>query len=165
MAVIYDEATNAKRKDWISTHLDDYISSGGAHGHIMDLRHNGGPRFVPMLLARYKGRKSGKTMITALGYTVHKGELVIAASKGGADVHPAWYLNIIAGGPIEIQVATQAYNATWRELAGKECEAAWQVLEANNPIYTRYRTSTDRAIPLLAFTPLDEIPVFTRPEA
>jgi len=40
---------------------------------------------------------------------------VIVASKGGAHEHPAWYLNIAASSTLEVQVATQAFRATWRE--------------------------------------------------
>ena len=33
-----------------------YIQSGGAKGHIMDMRFIGGYRFEPTLLLRYTGR-------------------------------------------------------------------------------------------------------------
>jgi len=42
-----------------------YIQSGGAKGHIMDMRFIGGYRFDSTLLLHYTDRKSGKQYISA----------------------------------------------------------------------------------------------------
>ena len=82
----------------------------------------GGPAFGTHCLIKYIGRKSGKIFITGLCYGVVGGEVVIVASKGGADNHPAWYLNIREQDTIDFQVATQAFRATLREPEGAERE-------------------------------------------
>lgn len=161
MPAIYDDELMAKLIDWTVAHRSGYLRSGGAKGHIMDMRFIGGFRYEPMLLLRYVGRKSGKTMINGLGYTFYRGEIVVVGSKGGSDTHPAWYLNVVAGGPLAFQIATQAFEATWRELEGDEREDAWRFVEAGNPIFTQYRAATQREIPLVALNPLQEIPVFS----
>ena len=102
------------RKDWITEHREMYLRSGGAEGHIMDITAVGGHAFTTHCLIRYKGRKSGKVFITPLIYGDIGGEVVIVASKGGADVHPEWYLNIRDSEHVEFQVASQAFRATWR---------------------------------------------------
>ena len=38
------------------------------------------------------------------------GEVVIVASKGGADEHPAWYLNIRDSATIKVQIGPQAFR-------------------------------------------------------
>lgn len=165
MPTIYDEATMARLYEWAANHRADYIASGGVRGHIMDQTFLGGHRYEPMLLLRYQGRKSGRTMVTALGYAIYNGEVIIAGSKGGDETNPAWYHNILAGGPLAFQVATQAFEAEWRELDGEEYEDAWRYMENANPIFTGYRQATTRKIPLIALKALGEIPVFTDPDA
>jgi deazaflavin-dependent oxidoreductase (nitroreductase family) len=164
MPSAYDEPTMEMMQKWVSDHLSGYLESGGARGHVMDMSFLGGHRYEPMLLLRYKGRKSGKTMITGLGYIQFGGEIVIVASLGGADFHPQWYLNLEAGSPIAFQVATQAFNATWRLPADDaEKEQVWDWVIKANPLFGNYRKISKRDIPLIMMKPLDEIPVF-RPE-
>jgi deazaflavin-dependent oxidoreductase (nitroreductase family) len=115
----------AARRDWKTEHLAMYLSSGGTKGHVMDVTAVGGHAFTTNCLIRFKGRKSRKTIITPLIYGALGGEVVICASKGGADHHPNWYLNLIASNEVDFQVATQAFRATWREPAGAEHEAVW----------------------------------------
>ena len=43
-----------------------------------------------------------------------------SASKGGADIHPAWYLNMLGGSPVAFQIGGQAFEANWREPEGAE---------------------------------------------
>ena len=100
------------RRDWITEHREMYLHSGGAAGHIMDLTAVGGHSFTTHCLIRYRGRKSGKVFITPLIYGDVGGEVVICASKGGADNHPPWYLNIRDSEFIEFQIATQDFRAS-----------------------------------------------------
>lgn len=164
MPSAYDEATQEMMRTWVSDHLSGYLSSGGVRGHVMDMSFLGGYRYETMLLLRYQGRKTGKTMITGLGYAQFGGEIVVIASLGGADHHPQWYLNLEAGGPIAFQIGTQAFNATWRLPASDaEKEDVWTWVIKSNPLFGGYRKITSRDIPLVMMRPLDEIPVF-RPE-
>ena len=91
----------ATRADWVVEHRERYIKSGGTDGHIENLIPVNGHPFSTHCLIKYKGRKSGKTFITALSYGDIGGEVVICASKGGADHHPEWYNNIVASKEIE----------------------------------------------------------------
>ncbi len=160
--ISYGPEKDAMLVAWGDRQLADYIDTCGVKGHIEDMSFIGGYRFEPMLLIRYKGRKSGRTMIKSLGYCQFGPEIAIVASLGGSDEHPLWYLNIKAGGPIAFQIATQAFNATWREPEGQEREEAWTWMAKSNPLLASYRQATTREIPLLLLTPLDEIAVFSR---
>ncbi len=139
----------AARRDWKGEHLSEYLRSGGAAGHIMDVTDIGGHKFTTMLLLKYVGRKSGKTMITPLIYGDLGGEVVIVASKGGADHHPAWYLNVKDSKDVSFQIATQAYRATWREPRGAERTRVWDFMVSVFPPYKAYQASTQREIPLV----------------
>ena len=149
------------RRDWKTEHLAMYMESGGAEGHIVDVRDIGGHAFTTTLLLRYIGRKSGRTITTPLIYGDFGGEVVVVASKGGADHHPAWYLNVRDSEQVEFQIATQAYRATWREAEGEERARLWPFMEGVFPPYTGYQASTDREIPLVLLKAIEPIARFT----
>ena len=146
----------------LTGHRETYLETGGVRGHLLEgepLRD--GRRFNPMLLIRTKGRTSGRAIVTPLMYGSYGGELLIVASYGGADTHPGWYRNLAANGELAVQVATQAFTASWREPEGDELAAMWAYMDALSPWYPQYRAATERVIPLLAIVLGDEIPVFT----
>lgn len=155
----------ADRKDWVAEHREMYLRSGGAEGHIMDITPVGGRSFATHCLIKYKGRKSGKVFITALCYGDIGGEVVIVGSKGGADTHPDWYLNLIESPEIEFQIATQAFRGTWREPEGAEREKVWNFMVDNFPFYATYQKSTSRRIPLVMMQAVAAIPVFKESDA
>jgi deazaflavin-dependent oxidoreductase (nitroreductase family) len=150
------------RRDWKTEHLETYLESGGAEGHIVDLRDIGGHRFTTTLLLRYVGRKSGKTLITPLIYGDIGGEVVIVASKGGADHHPAWYLNVRESKELEFQIATQAFRARWREPGGDERARVWDFMVGVFPPYKAYQASTQRQIPLVMLSAIEAVGRMTK---
>ena len=137
-----------------------YLRSGGAEGHIVDLTAIGGHSFTTTLLLQTVGRRSAQVRIAPLIYGDIGGELVIVASKGGADVHPAWYVNLKSNPEVSFQVATQAYAGVWREPQGAERDAIWAFMEKVYPPYTQYQRATRRTIPLVMLSPRNSIEVF-----
>ena len=158
-------AISATRKDWVGEHREKYLASGGVEGHIEDLTVVGGHAIGTNLLLKYVGRKSGKTFISPLCYSVFGPEVMIIGSKGGADQHPDWYLNVKAMDEVAIQIGTQAFRATWREAEGAERQAAWDVMVRNFPFYAKYQASTERVIPVLLLKPVEAVPVFRESDA
>ena len=148
------------RRDWKTEHLAMYLESGGAEGHIVDVTDIGGHNFMTCLLLKYVGRKSGKTMIAPLIYGDIGGEVVIVASKGGSDKHPAWYLNVAESKELEFQIAGQAFRATWREPQGEERQKVWDFMVASFPPYQKYQESTSREIPLVMMKVIEQIEIF-----
>lgn len=153
-------AAEGDRLDFIGEHRRDYIQSGGVKGHIVDMRDIHGHAYTAHILLETTGRKSGKTRITPLIYGHWGSEVVVVASKGGADVHPAWYLNLAEGTECRFQVGTQAFRGTWRSPTGAERDAVWSYMEGVFPPYTGYKAGTDREIPLVMMTPVEAIDVF-----
>lgn len=152
----------ARRTDWMKWHRDTYIESDGAKGHIVDVQDVGGLFFQTTVLIEYVGRKSGKVMYTPLCYGDIGGEVVIVASKGGADEHPAWYLNLKAMDEVRFQIGTQAYRATMREPEGEEYQKVWDFMVDVFPPYASYQSSTDRKIPLVMMKAIEEIEPITK---
>jgi deazaflavin-dependent oxidoreductase (nitroreductase family) len=107
------------------------------------------------------GRKSAKVHVRPLIYGIVGGEIVIVASKGGADTHPGWYLNVLASDTIGVQIATQAFEATWREPESEERHQVWAYMAHLYPPYLTYQQSTSRQIPLVMLTPVRPTDVFS----
>ena len=147
--------------DWLAEHLRTYVETGGTEGHIMDLSDAGGLPFTTCLLLKTIGRKSGIARLAPLIYGDTGGEVVIVASRGGADIHPAWYFNITAGKTLDFQIATQAYRASWREAKGSEREEIWAFMQKLYPPFNNYQATTERVIPVIVMTPQERIEVFT----
>jgi deazaflavin-dependent oxidoreductase (nitroreductase family) len=143
----------------IDSHCRAYLESGGREGHIFDTSSLGGHNFLTTLLIETFGRKTGQRRIIALNYGDIGGEVAIVASKGGADVHPAWYLNLVARPELIFQIATQAFRATWREPAGAEHDKVWDFMVDAYPPYAAYRAGTQRAIPIILLKPFEPVAV------
>lgn len=137
----------------IDQHCRTYLETGGREGHIFDTSGLGGHNFLTTLLLETFGRKSGERRITALNYGDIGGEVAIVASKGGADVNPAWYWNLKAMEEVTFQIATQAFWASWREPEGGELERMWDFMIDAYPPYAAYRTATMRKIPIVMLKP------------
>ena len=151
----------AARGDFAAEHLRTYVESGGTRGHIMDVSSVGGHAMTTHCLIKCVGRKSGKTFVKPLIYGNVGGEIVIVASKGGADTHPGWYHNIVASQTIGVQIATQAFEATWREPEAEERHQVWAYMTHLFPPYLGYQLSTTRHIPVVMLNTVRPIDVFT----
>jgi deazaflavin-dependent oxidoreductase (nitroreductase family) len=158
-------AISAVRRDWVTEHREMYLRSGGTKGHIMDITAVGGRAFATHCMIKYTGRKSGKTFITPLCYGDIGGEVVICASKGGADEHPSWYVNIRNSKEIQFQVATEAFRASWREPEGAERQKVWAFMQDCFPFYTTYQASTKRVLPLVMMKAIEPVAVFKESDA
>lgn len=150
----------ARRADWVSEHIAGYIATRGAEGHVVDFTPIGGHPFSTTLLIRTIGRKSGAARITALTYGSIDGKVIVIASKGGADVHPAWYLNLQGHDAVDIQIGGQAFRAVWEEAQGERAADLWTFMERVYPPYADYRSGTSRKIPLLVLSPGEAIAPF-----
>jgi deazaflavin-dependent oxidoreductase (nitroreductase family) len=143
--------------DFVEGHRKTYLESGGRLGHVLDYRHLGGHRFTTCLLIETHGRKSGERRVSPLIYGDTGGEVAIIASKGGADVHPAWFWNIKAMDKVVIQIGGQAFACTWREAEGPERARLWEFMEGIYPPYRDYQAGTSRTIPIIVFTLGEEV--------
>jgi len=147
---------------WMSDHVDRYLKSGGKDGHMYTMKPPGMDKeiTVPALLLVTKGRKSGEKYLFPLFYGETGKSYYIVASKGGADEHPDWYLNIRASEHVDVQIATQAFRATWREPEDVERHKVWDFMAGVYPPYITYQRSTARHIPVIMMTPVETIDVF-----
>ncbi len=145
-----DPIVEASNSGWIAEHREKYLASNGADGHMFDSTAVGGPGLVPTLLLTTIGRKSGEPRIMPLIYSETGGGYVVIASKGGAQQHPAWYLNLLEQPEVEVQVKADKFRARARMAVGAERATLWAQQQALAPIFDGYQQSADtREIPVV----------------
>jgi len=127
---------------WVKDHIDRYIASGGKEGHEFQPG-------VHALLLTTTGRKSGEAKRTALIYQPDGDSYVIVASKGGAQSHPVWYLNLLADPNARIQVGPDEFAVRARTASAEERPRLWDLMNEVWPSYAEYQTKTDREIPVI----------------
>ena len=146
---IRDLEEAGKPPDWVAEHLRMYRESGGAEGHLFDATIAGVPGPVPCLLLTTIGRRSGEKRTSPMFYGTAGDAYVIIGSKGGADTHPGWYLNLRANPVVEVQVGREQFTAHARVATGKEREQLWEQMVQMAPPYRDYQKKTKREIPVV----------------
>ena len=114
---------------------------GGRLGHL------------PILLLTTTGRKTGRNRTTPLVYLPDGENMVIIASNGGSDRHPAWSLNLRAQPNAKVQVGPDTKAVVAREAQGEERERLWRDVVDLYHGYDEYRRMTAREIPVVVLTP------------
>lgn len=110
---------------------------------------------MPVLELTTIGRKSGQRRTVLLTSPMRVGQaIVVVASRGGDDRHPAWFVNLendphvrvaVQGGPgrpMRARVATTP-----------EREELWPRIAAEYTNYAGYQAKTRRVIPLVLLEP------------
>jgi deazaflavin-dependent oxidoreductase (nitroreductase family) len=139
---------------WIKDHLQRYIESDGADGHLWDASLGGGEGMIPTLLLTTTGRKSGLSLTLPLIYSKTGSGYCVIASKGGAPTHPAWFLNLEADPNVHVQVMADKFAVTARVAKGEEREQLWQQMMDIYAPYTAYQAATERQIPVVVLEPV-----------
>lgn len=104
---------------------------------------------MPVLILHTIGRKSGRPHNRPLTYLDHEDGFLVAASNGGADHHPAWYLNLAAAGEARVEVQGQSIPVKPREASGEERRRLWGRFKRRYEGYARYEQRTKREIPVV----------------
>jgi deazaflavin-dependent oxidoreductase (nitroreductase family) len=112
-------------------------------------RVGGGFGKVKLLLLHHVGRKSGRQRVTPLIYLRDDDRLVIVASKGGSDKHPAWFHNLMANPDTRVELPGEKRAVRAREATEAERAGLWPRLVDMYRPYESYQTYTDRKIPLV----------------
>lgn len=128
-------------------HVRRYEETDGEIGHDWE-------KGAPVLILTTTGRKTGQERKFALIYQEVDGDYVVVASKGGADSHPGWYLNLVANPVVKVQVKADKFEAKARTAGAAEKAQLWPKMVAVWPDYDEYKKKTDRDIPVVVLTPL-----------
>jgi deazaflavin-dependent oxidoreductase (nitroreductase family) len=121
-------------------------SRGRIAGHIGKL---------DVLLLTTTGSKTGKARTVPLLYTSTGGAYAVVASKGGAELDPAWCVNLRANPAALVDLGGTQRRVTARETEGDERERLWRQMVDGYKGYESYKQKTSRQIPVFVLEPTD----------
>ena len=113
---------------WVRDHMERYLSTDGADGHLWDAEPFGGIGKIPTLLLTTTDKDTGEPLQLPLIYIEAGGGWAVIGSKGGAPAHPGWYDNLTANPAVKVQVIADTFDARARTASGAEREALWRKL-------------------------------------
>lgn len=120
--------------------VDEFRANGGKVGGPFE----GGT----LLLLSTTGAKSGQPRLAPLAYLTIDDKMIIVGSKAGADTNPDWVHNLRANPRAHVEVGTEAYDVTARELPSAERDETYPKVVAVAPGFGDYQANTTRVIPL-----------------
>lgn len=106
---------------------------------------------MPVLELTTIGRESGQRRSVMLASPIQQGTtLVVVASRGGADGHPAWFLNLRDNPRVEVAYRGEpARPMRARVASAEERRRLWPLVVADHKNYADYQAKTQRQIPLV----------------
>jgi deazaflavin-dependent oxidoreductase (nitroreductase family) len=136
-----DEEVLDSAQGWVAEHAQRYVETNGEDGFLW--------RGVPTLVLTTTGRRSGKQRRTMLIFGQDGDQYVVVASKGGAEKHPSWYLNILEHPEVQVQVKADRFRARARTATAEEKPRLWKLMTGIWPAYDEYQRKTQREIPVV----------------
>ena len=111
---------------------------------------------MPVVELTTVGRKSGQPRSVMLTSPYQEGSaVVVVASRGGDDTHPAWFLNLREHPKVEVSLRGGPKKPMQARVANSEERARiWPELTAAHRNYAGYQRKTDREIPLVLLEPV-----------
>jgi len=110
---------------------------------------------MPSLELTTIGRKSGRPRSVMLTSPLQQDDTyVVVASRGGDDVHPAWFLNLRDNPDVEVQVVGRPKQKMQARVAtAAERAEMWPKITGKFRNYAGYQKKTEREIPLVLLEP------------
>jgi deazaflavin-dependent oxidoreductase (nitroreductase family) len=109
---------------------------------------------MPLIELVTIGRRSGKARATMLSVPIVYGDrLVLVASFGGDNRHPAWYLNLRANPEVRVTIAGSIRTMIARIATEEERAELWPQIISVFEGYARYQKRTERPIPVVILEP------------
>lgn len=137
----------AESSDWNVANIEEFRAHEGRVG---------GPfEGAPMVLVHHRGRKSGREYVTPMMYLPHASSerqaMYVFATKGGAPTHPDWYYNLVTAGEGSVEVGTDFFEVTVRELVDAERDRVYAEQARRYSGFAAYERQTAgiRTIPVL----------------
>ena len=138
--------------DFAADQVARYEASGGTEANTLP------DTDWSIVVVTMLGHRSGKVRKIPLMRVEHDGEWALVASLGGAPKNPAWYSNLVANPDrVTVQDGPSPVDVTVREVHGDERARWWERAVAAYPPYAEYQEATERVIPVLVATPVQDV--------
>jgi deazaflavin-dependent oxidoreductase (nitroreductase family) len=127
--------------DWNTKIIEEFRATGG----------NVGGQFegAPLLLLHSTGAKSGQDRVAPVMFLAKGDDLVVFASKAGADTNPDWFHNLKANPATRVEVGADTVPVRTRVAEGDERDKLFDEQKAAYPGFAEYEAGTDRVIPVV----------------
>jgi len=141
--------------------LDQMTARWWTHLDVVAYRHLGMSLGVKalgvddVLLLRTRGRRSGQVREVLVAYVEIDKTRVICGANGGWDRVPAWFVNLRAGGPVEVEKDGRRQAVRPVVLEGDERERAFAAVFQAFPHVRLYLCRTSRCFPLVRLEATD----------
>jgi deazaflavin-dependent oxidoreductase (nitroreductase family) len=111
---------------------------------------------MPALELTTTGRKSGQPRTVMLTSPLQEGDaIVVVASRGGDDQHPAWFLNLRDDPEVQVRFQGEPTRTMRARVADAEERARmWPIVTERYDNYAGYQRKTEREIPLVVLEPV-----------
>ena len=111
-------------------------------------------RGMPAVELETIGRRTGQVRSTMLTSPVHDdSRIVLVASRGGSDHHPAWYVNLSADPDVKVTMYGESRQMRARTASPEEKAALWPEIVAVYKHYEGYQKRSSRDIPVVICEP------------
>lgn len=109
------------------------------------------------LLLTTTGARSGQPRVASLAFAWDGDDMVVIASKGGAEHHPGWYHNLKANPRVRVQHRGGIEERIAREAVGAERDALYARMAHDFANFAAYQeramAASGRTIPVLVLEP------------
>ncbi len=134
--------------DWNTQVIEEFRANAGQVG--------GNFAGAPIVIVHHHGRRSGREYVAPVMYMAadDPDTIYVFASKAGAPTNPDWYDNLVTAGRGSVEVGTDTYPVTVRDLAGDERDRIYAEQARRYPGFAEYekKAAGVRTIPVLALT-------------
>jgi|SRR5438445_6241577 len=112
-----------------------------------------------LLLLHNRGRRTGADNVNPVAYLRDPdgpSTVYVFGSAGGGPDHPQWYRNLVAAGDAEVEIGTDRFRVTVREITGPERDRIFAMQVERMPGFGEYERRVDgiRTIPVVALRPV-----------
>ena len=112
-------------------------------------RLSSGSKNVHVLMLTVPGRRTGVRRSTCVRFLEIDEGLVVWGTGSGSPRDPDWFQNLRAAGVVDVQVRSEHYCASSRELRGAERDAVWRdTILTEAPEVATYARRAGRTIPV-----------------
>ena len=127
--------------DWNAKIIEEFRATGGKVGGQFE--------GAPLLLLHSTGAKSGEDRVAPVMYLADGDDLVVFASKAGADTNPDWFHNLKANPDTRVEVGADTVAVRARIAEGEERDRLFNRQKAAYPGFADYEAGTERVIPVV----------------
>lgn len=106
-----------------------------------------------VVLLTHTGRRSGRQYTVPLLHLRDGEDVLVAASNGGVDAEPQWWLNLQDSPYAEIEIRGERRAVVAEAVPDAEHDELWQRFRAIGGMYDKYQAGVRRRITLVRLRP------------